>query len=611
MTRPAPLLLAGVCLLAALVYANTLANGFALDDQFIIEDNPDVHGLAVLPDAVTGPYWPDATAELAMYRPVPLASFAVDWSIWAGRPAGFHFTNILLHVAVTALVFLLLTSLGAGPLGAVGGAALFAVHPVHVEAVANVVGRAELQATLFFLAACLAYLRMRVGWHQAAIVAALYLGALLSKEIGVTLPGALALLHVARGASPSGALAELRPRWRVYAALAIALVVYLALRWVNIGAVLGAGTAPWFWNRPESVRIWSAIRVFPEYLRLMVAPAELVADYGPAVILPEGSWSSPRVVAGFLLAALAGIAAVAAWKRMRLASVGILWFAGTVLPVSGLLFSTDFLLAERVLYLPSVAVALVAAGLLGALRRGVAREAATVALAALVVAGGVRTWTHNPVWRSTDTVLDHLVRTHPENFRSRWLQATWLQQDGRHDDALDHLALALRLAPGHFNIRRHYGDLLEQRGDLRAAAAQYDTARAIRPGNSLATIRYLQILLRAEEFTRAATEGTALLPTFPSSPVIHHLVAQALTRLGRWDDARRIRVGLLTVDKPENRWAHWVNIAALDLAARDSAAAGAALDSAHAHVTPGAVVPDFRTLRAALAASDGRVIPFW
>ena len=185
-----------LCLLAAGVHLNSLANGFALDDYFVIERNPQVQGLDRLGNAVTGAYLPTGPARLGMYRPVTSATFAVDWDLWDARPFGFHLVNVLLHAAVTALVFALLLELGTGLFAAAAAGAIFAVHPVHVEAVANVVGRAEILAALFFLLACIAFLRLRPGWRTAAVAGLLYLGALLSKEIGVTLPAALLLLQV-------------------------------------------------------------------------------------------------------------------------------------------------------------------------------------------------------------------------------------------------------------------------------------------------------------------------------------------------------------------------------------------------------------------------------
>lgn len=612
MTRTSVLLLA-VCAIAAGVYLNTLRNGFALDDEFVVLDNPDVHGLDVLPSAVTGPYWPKGRPDLGMYRPVPLATFALDWELWNGRPLGFHLANILLHAAASGLVLLLLLGLGAAPLAAAGGAALFAVHPVHVEAVANVVGRAELLAALFYIGGCLAYLRLPSGWGRAAAVAVLYLLSLLSKEIGVTLPGALVLLHMARSGTVKEALREAGRQWRVYAALSVALLLYFVLRWINIGTLLGGGVPPWFWLEPAGVRVLTGIRVIPEYLRLMLFPAQLSADYGPAVILPERTLGSPLVLAGVLTAVGAGVVAVLSWKRIRLLSLGIVWFAGTVLPVSGIPFTTGFILAERTLYLPSVGVALAAAGILGRLEWGEARVRrwAVVVMAGLLLLGGARTWTYNRVWRSTETVLDHLIRTQPANYRSQWIHATRLEHAGDTAAALDHLALATRLVPGYYGIREHYGQLLQTQGAHAAAAAQFDTALMIFPDNPLMHIRLLEALRVASEHGRAAEAAAVAVARFPRDPVFHHLHAQALRRAGSPAAAREARLQALRLDRPENRWGHWVNVAALELLLEEDEAAVTALDSARAHAPEGTPVPSYAALKAALVRGETAAIPLW
>ncbi|MEJ2502807.1 MAG: hypothetical protein P8177_05730, partial [Gemmatimonadota bacterium] len=190
---------------AAGIYANTAGHGFALDDNFIIRDNVRVHGLERIDRAVTEPYWPNAPGSIALYRPLTSATYALQWEVWEGWPVPYHLVNIALHAGASLLVLALLLRLATvGP--ATAGALLFALHPVHTEAVANVVGRAELLSAIFVLAACILYLGPRSerrqrsgdrGW-VAAGVATLYLLALGAKEIAVTLPGLLLLLEAAR-----------------------------------------------------------------------------------------------------------------------------------------------------------------------------------------------------------------------------------------------------------------------------------------------------------------------------------------------------------------------------------------------------------------------------
>src|SRR5690606_29986906 len=130
------------CAVALAAYAPSLGNGFAYDDVPVILLDSRVHSLGNLAAILGQPYWPAGGQELAIWRPLTTLSFAVDWALSSGAPLWFHLTNVLWHAAACGLAFLLLSALFTTP-AALAGALIFAVHPVHAEAVANVVGRAE------------------------------------------------------------------------------------------------------------------------------------------------------------------------------------------------------------------------------------------------------------------------------------------------------------------------------------------------------------------------------------------------------------------------------------------------------------------------------------
>jgi len=166
---------------AVVVYLGALWNRWALDDIPIIYYNPLVHSLSGTWLAIVSPYWP---RELGgqLYRPLAIASYALDWQV--GQVAWFHAVNLLWHAGVSVLVAVLVRR-WSGDRAALVSGLLFAVHPVHVEAVANVVGRAELMAALFALLAVYAALeRDSVGWSAVALA-----GGLLCKENAAVIPG--------------------------------------------------------------------------------------------------------------------------------------------------------------------------------------------------------------------------------------------------------------------------------------------------------------------------------------------------------------------------------------------------------------------------------------
>ena len=185
--------------LAVSVYANSLVNRFAYDDARVILDNAELHSLATLPGAVFKPYWHgnDGELELGLWRPTTTLLLGLEYAVAGENPALYHAVNVVGHGLVTLLVVLVLAHLVAVPIAFAAGL-LFAVHPVHVEAVSNVVGGAEVVAAGFFLLAVLVHLRGPSSWSRSLVVAALYGLAFGAKESAVTLPGVIFLVDAAR-----------------------------------------------------------------------------------------------------------------------------------------------------------------------------------------------------------------------------------------------------------------------------------------------------------------------------------------------------------------------------------------------------------------------------
>src|SRR5690606_19482686 len=229
-----------VGLLAALVYANSLANGFAYDDVPIIVENESIQSLEALPRAVLSSYGTGLGGETAsLWRPVTTAAFGLQHVLGGGSPIVFHAVNVLLHSLVTMGVLVLLVHLM--PLAAAWLAAVvFAVHPVHVEAVANVVGFAELFSTAAVMGAMILHVRSpeRSGWGVSLAIGLLYALAFGAKESAVTLPGLVFLVDAARGRLALPDLPRyLRERWRDYLVMLVVALGLLAARIPILGAI--------------------------------------------------------------------------------------------------------------------------------------------------------------------------------------------------------------------------------------------------------------------------------------------------------------------------------------------------------------------------------------
>jgi uncharacterized protein (TIGR02996 family) len=462
--------LAIVCT-AVVCYANAVTGGWTLDDPYIILGNSLVHSPTVTWAAFTHPYWPSGLGW-GQYRPLVILAFALDWMVSGGAPWWFHLVNIIWHAVASVLVWRLARTLLPSA-GALVAALWFAVQPVHVEAVSSVVGRSEIMAATFVLAGLLAH---RQGQLRAILWYAL---ALLSKESGAVLIG-LALCSDLLWPP------DWRARRRLYAGYVVVLAAYAAvLTALFQGRALVQPALLWM-GMPAIDRWLTMSGVIPHYVRLMIVPAQLLVDYGPAVVEPQYGLSLSVVVG--LAIVVAWVAAVAiAWRRAPVVAFGLLWFVVSVAPITNILFASGVVLAERTLYLPSVGVAIVA-GWAGD-RLLTARFA--VARAGLVTAGlllAARTWTRTPLWHSNKSLIIGSLVEEPESYRIHTLAAAVLIQGGHWHEASDQYARARHVYANDPRSYRAGAECALTLHDTVTAATLLDSAIAIGPTDAAAPL---------------------------------------------------------------------------------------------------------------------------
>ncbi|MGH7475355.1 MAG: hypothetical protein ACRELD_03630 [Longimicrobiales bacterium] len=471
---------------AVVAYATALGNGFAYDDVPIIRDAARVHTLTQ-PGAIwLAPYW-QSIESAGLYRPAVLTGYALQWALGGGGAWLFHAISVGMHAAVSMLLYALLRTWFA-PAPALIGALVFVVHPVHVEAVANLVGQAELIAAGGVLIALVLLARRPdtrrlEAWRVLLICGALAV-ALLAKEHAIAAPALLPVVELARARTRENRVWTLSRASTLSLAAGVSLVVvaYLGARAAVLGGLTSDAMAPTLPFLESGARLTSALRLWPEYARLLFWPARLSSDYSPAVILPAESWTPMAVFGGALLA----VTALAALLLPRRPHVGLpaAWFLITVLPVSNLIVPIGVLLAERTLYLPSAAVAFVTAGLAGALPGLPAfahrhtRRAALAAVAGVLLLAALHSARRAPVWTSTQTVNDALIRDRPESYRAQWTAAVRALQRDDHGAAERHWTLAYRLWPHDPHMLAELAMYRQQRGDMAAALELIAEAQA-------------------------------------------------------------------------------------------------------------------------------------
>lgn len=576
-------------LTAALLYLPALRNEWAQDDPVIIRDNPVVHDLSNLGVVLFTPYWP---GTWDCWRPLSMLWFAIDWHFFGTRVMWYHAENIVWHIAGTLLVMALLLRLGAKLWSATLAALVFAVHPVHVEAVANIVGRSDMIAAVFYLAACLIYLspRLNNGVRLLGVVIC-FLLALGTKEIAVTLPATLLLLDFwdRRDQDLRSRLMGTLARGATTVVAIVGVVgIYLSLRQV----VLGPGNlltyaAPFFALQPKSARVATAFRLVPEVLRLLFWPADLSAEWGPfAISIP--TWREPAPYLGILI-----VLACLYWAVTRLGSrswtaLALAWIMITYSPISQLLFPVGVMLAERTLYLTSVATLFVVVGLAEALAEQPRRvRLLGGALAALLlVAGAWRSWVRIPVWKDSTSMMTALAREHPTTYRALWFRAVKAGEARRVDEAIALFEQAIDASDYWTQPSADYAKFLMTIDRPRDAEQVLRRQVAAHPEDARVYVHLGGALVLQKRWRDAINEMNRGRPIYSVYPEMRaqadHFAALAFDGLGQQDSALARRH--LAADFPPRLWAppHWMHLARVLHQMGRETEARAALDSARA-----------------------------
>jgi tetratricopeptide (TPR) repeat protein len=435
--------------LAAVVYLPVLEHEWLnYDDDVYVTANPELRaglGWEGVRSAFT-------SLQGANWFPLTRLSWMLDLSLHGLDAGGFLLTNLLLHALASGVLCLALATLTGEPRRSAFVAAVFAVHPLHVESVAWVSARKDVLSGCFFALALLAYASAARGRGarraDLAVFACLALG-LLAKPTLVTLPCVLLLLdawplgRLASAGSPARldarrvarALAEKLPLFAL-AALASVMTLHAQARGGAVASLERVGFGD---------RLANALVACVAYLRKFAWPSDLAVFYPhPGAGLPP--WK-PLAAAALLLAATA--LALRAWPRRGYLAVGWLWFVGMLVPTIGLVQVGSQALADRYMYLPLVGLAIALAwgvsdwvGTRG--RRGAALVAAAALLVALLAVATRAQLRH---WRDSVALFEHALRVTPDNHVAHAHLGAAYAERGRLAETVRHWSEAVRIRP--------------------------------------------------------------------------------------------------------------------------------------------------------------------
>lgn len=533
-------------MVAALVASVTsLGNGFALDDVLVIESRARLHTLREPLALLTTAYW-QLPPEDTLWRPLGLVAFAVQWVMGGGAPLMFHATSVAVYVGVCVALLALAREV-LSPAGALAAGLVFAVHPVHVESVGNIVGQLELWVALSVLLASLFYLRgRRAGSLSAPTMAAIvgcYALGLGMKEHAVLLPAFLLALELTVLHDLPAMSVDARGRVRSLFGLLVALaILWLAVRSGIVGGLAGDRPHVALQGLTAGERGWVMLGLLPEVARLLVWPARLYADYSPQFVV---ILKSPSLLhfpgAALLLGYVLGMGW--AWRRDRRVMFGLLWTPLALALVANLLVPTGILLAERTLFLATVGVALVAGSLVTRLQDVIGRAVPTVRTVAvasgvaLVALGAAHSAERQHVWKDNETLMTSLVVDAPLNFRGHYWLGDDLLRRGRLLEGEQMMRRAMLLWPEHDGPPLGLALRYQERGMCEPALPLYETVLRLEPRKPTPHFGYAGCLLtlgRLHEARRAAFAG---LQTGRSAVAFRFLIMQADSALVATDSA--------------------------------------------------------------------------
>lgn len=484
------------------LYAPAGSHAFvSYDDTIYIVENPNLRA----PLDASAVWRAFASVYESNWIPLTWLSLHADYRIYGPAPSGFHWTNVALHAASSALLFLAFWTLTSARLASALLAAVFAAHPLHVESVAWATERKDTLCGLFWMATLLVYPhyvrastgRTRVlGYIATSLALAL---ALLSKPMAVTLPFALLLLDFwplarMRRDGTSGA-PQLREFARVVAEKLPWFAMAGAASLVTLSVQESSGAMAHGDLLPLEVRLTNALDAIRWYGVASLVPSGLAVFYPHPLVHPRAAlWL------GSAVALVLGIGVALQQSRKRpYGLVGLLWFLGTLVPVLGLVQAGLQSRADRYMYLPQIGLALVAIWGARELANTSARRAVAVGVASIVVIGlAVGTRSQLAHWRDTRALFQRALDVTQDNYLALNGLAVEKREAGELAAAEADARAALRIKPAWPDARVTLGDVLADRGQRTEAISEYERVLRRRPDHALAHWHLAVVLIDEE-----------------------------------------------------------------------------------------------------------------
>jgi tetratricopeptide (TPR) repeat protein len=519
-----------------------------IDDDLCVTENPIVQEGLTLKSLT----WAITTTHTGNWIPLTWLTHIAACQVFGLHAGGHLLINLLFHLANTLLLFLLLlrATQSLGPSFLV--AALFALHPLHVESVAWVAERKDVLSTFFWLSTMFAYVWYveSPGIRRYFAVMACFIAGLLSKPMLVTLPFVLLLMdywplgrwspYRATAASPAktkpgSAVDNTVPLRRLIMEKVPLLVLTVPFCLITVYAQEKFGAVKNLTGLPLLNRLANALVTYITYMRKMVWPSDLAPYYPhPEHALPL--WQG--LVAGLVLLALSLFIIRQARRRPYLL-MGWLWYVGTLVPVIGLVQVGDQALADRYTYVPLIGLFIIVAWGLRDLTAGrrFAQVLAPLTAGILLSALALCTWFQVRIWRDSMTLYEHTLRVTHKNFFIHNNLGHLLYRQGKVDQAMVHYREALKLRPHYYLALNNLGAALYSKGQLDQAIHYYKESIRSKPDYPLPHCNLGNALVEKGQTDQAIVHCKEALRLNPDFADAHNNLGIALASQNNGDEA--------------------------------------------------------------------------
>jgi len=534
-------------LLIATAYAQVRSFEFvSYDDGEYVTNNPHVR-VGLTPESVS---WAFTSGYGANWFPLTWLSLMLGCQLHGIQSGWHHLTNVLLHTITTLLLFGLLRRMTGAFWRSAFVAFVFALHPMHVEAVAWVAERKEVLSGLFWLLTLGAYVSYtkRPGILRYLLVVAMFLGGTMSKPMIVTLPFALLLIDVWplsrwTRATAGRLILEKLPLLGISAVASI--IAFLVQS--RGGAVSTLELLPF------GLRIKNALISYVIYVLKFFWPANMSVIYPYPQQIPV--WQA--IGAGLIIAGIS-IAAIVEIRRRPYLFAGWFWFLGTLIPVIQLVQIGLEPRANRYTYIPYIGLSIIVAWGVTEMfeRQAWGRLFLPIAGAAVCAACFVVTHYNLGYWRNSQSLFEHAIEVTSNNWAAHLRLSQVLLDEGRVDDAVPHIRETVRLRPNLLEARINLGAALSKRAEFQEAETEYRAALRIQPDNADAHEGLGVAATEEGRFNEALTHLTEAVRLRPDDPDSHYNLGRAYGLAGRTSEA--IEQFTKTVQlQPNNAEAHF------------------------------------------------------